>query len=78
MVMDIYERAKMIGKAERMYEDYFADTIGMQSKDYNRIKSFCKQMGNGDIVYFEICQWKEERAKNTFDYDYIVIRDDYL
>lgn len=62
-------------KYKAIHEDYFKDTVGMTSRDYNRLQNFCRKMPNGDVVYFEICQWRQERSDNTFDYDYIVVRD---
>lgn len=62
-------------QCKKIHEDYFKDTVGMNSRNYKRLQNFCREMPNGDVVYFEVCQWKEERSANTFDYDYIVIRD---
>lgn len=64
-----------IEQYKTIHETYFADTIGMQSKEYERLANFANRMANGDVIYFEICQWANERRANTYDYDYCVIRD---
>lgn len=53
---------------KKAYEKYMADTPGMNSRNYKRLKNFAGEV-KGRYIYFEITQWREEKANNTFDYD---------